>query len=82
VPTSTRPGRNGWPRGQRVGGRTIHCPDVDRTEVLEALQAEGITVSGPYLLQLRSGRRIRPSAVTGGPRPLRPYQDCQSADFA
>jgi hypothetical protein len=31
LPTSIRPGRNGWPRGQRSGGRTIHCPDVDRT---------------------------------------------------
>ena len=31
LPTSIRPGRIGCPCGQRSGGRTIHCPDVDRT---------------------------------------------------
>ena len=31
LPTSIRPGRNTCPRGQCVGGRTIHAPDVDRT---------------------------------------------------
>jgi hypothetical protein len=31
LPTSIQPGRSGCPRGQRSGGRTIHAPDVDRT---------------------------------------------------
>jgi hypothetical protein len=31
LPTSIRPGRNECPLGQRVGGRTIHSPDVDWT---------------------------------------------------
>ena len=31
LPTRKRPGRNGWPRGQRTGGRTIHCRVVERT---------------------------------------------------
>jgi hypothetical protein len=30
VPTSSRPGRSRWPRAQRCGGRTIHCPLVER----------------------------------------------------
>jgi hypothetical protein len=31
LPTSIRPGRSGWPRGQRSGGLTIHCPVVNCT---------------------------------------------------
>lgn len=30
-PTSIRAGRNTCPRGQCNGGRTIHCPPIDRT---------------------------------------------------
>lgn len=30
-PMSTRPGRSVWPRGQRSGGLTMHCSDVDLT---------------------------------------------------
>jgi hypothetical protein len=30
-PTSMRPGRSRWPRGQCSGGRTIHDPSVPRT---------------------------------------------------
>src|SRR5512142_2593968 len=33
-------------------------------EVIEALKAEGITMSAPYLSQLRSGNRTHPSAAT------------------
>jgi ESX-1-secreted protein regulator len=33
-------------------------------EVIAALKAEGITMSAPYLSQLRSGNRTNPSAVT------------------
>jgi transcriptional regulator with XRE-family HTH domain len=33
-------------------------------EVIAALKAEGITMSAPYLSQLRSGNRTNPSAAT------------------
>ena len=33
-------------------------------EVIAALKAEGITMSAPYLSQLRSGNRTNPSATT------------------
>ncbi|MBI3217391.1 MAG: helix-turn-helix transcriptional regulator [Mycobacterium sp.] len=33
-------------------------------EVVAALKAEGITMSAPYLSQLRSGTRVNPSAAT------------------
>lgn len=33
-------------------------------EVIAALRAEGITMSAPYLSQLRSGNRTNPSAAT------------------
>lgn len=33
-------------------------------EVIAALRAEGITMSAPYLSQLRSGNRTNPSATT------------------
>ena len=33
-------------------------------EVLAALKAEGVTMSAPYLSQLRSGNRTNPSAAT------------------
>jgi transcriptional regulator with XRE-family HTH domain len=33
-------------------------------EVIAALKAEGITMSAPYLSQLRSGHRTNPSAAT------------------
>ncbi|MGH3849096.1 MAG: XRE family transcriptional regulator, partial [Pseudonocardiaceae bacterium] len=35
-------------------------------EVIAALKAEGITMSAPYLSQLRSGNRTNPSATTMG----------------
>ena len=35
LPTSICPGRNTCPRGQCVGGRTIHAPAVDRTSSLD-----------------------------------------------
>src|SRR5246127_3535299 len=35
-------------------------------EVIAALKAEGITMSAPYLSQLRSGNRTNPSAATMG----------------
>lgn len=35
-------------------------------EVIAALKAEGITMSAPYLSQLRSGNRRHPSAATRG----------------
>jgi transcriptional regulator with XRE-family HTH domain len=33
-------------------------------EVIAALKAEGVTMSAPYLSQLRSGNRTNPSAMT------------------
>ena len=33
-------------------------------EVIAALKAEGITMSAPYLSQLRSGNRTNPSSAT------------------
>ena len=33
-------------------------------EVIAALKAEGVTMSAPYLSQLRSGNRTNPSATT------------------
>lgn len=33
-------------------------------EVISALKAEGVTMSAPYLSQLRSGNRTNPSATT------------------
>ena len=33
-------------------------------EVIAALKAEGVTMSAPYLSQLRSGNRTNPSAAT------------------
>ncbi|MGO9927815.1 MAG: transcriptional regulator [Mycobacterium sp.] len=35
-------------------------------EVIAALKAEGITMSAPYLSQLRSGNRTNPSSATMG----------------
>src|ERR1700738_5405445 len=36
-------------------------------EVIAALKSEGITMSAPYLSQLRSGNRTNPSAATMAP---------------
>src|SRR6202007_121773 len=41
-------------------GRGAHTS----AEVIAALKAEGITMSAPYLSQLRSGNRTNPSAAT------------------
>lgn len=41
-------------------GRGAHTS----AEVIAALRAEGITMSAPYLSQLRSGNRTNPSAAT------------------
>ena len=41
-------------------GRSQHTS----AEVIAALKAEGITMSAPYLSQLRSGNRTNPSAAT------------------
>lgn len=41
-------------------GRGVHTS----AEVIAALKAEGITMSAPYLSQLRSGNRTNPSTAT------------------
>ncbi len=38
-------------------------------EVIAALRAEGVTMSAPYLSQLRSGNRTNPSTMTMAPLP-------------
>ena len=45
---------------------TVYSPGRGHTsaEVIAALKAEGITMSAPYLSQLRSGNRTNPSSAT------------------
>ena len=46
---------------------TVYPPGRGRhssAEVIAALKAEGITISAPYLSQLRSGNRTNPSTAT------------------
>jgi transcriptional regulator with XRE-family HTH domain len=46
---------------------TVHPPGRGphtSAEVIAALKAEGITMSAPYLSQLRSGNRTNPSSAT------------------
>jgi transcriptional regulator with XRE-family HTH domain len=46
---------------------TVHPPGGaphNSAEVIAALRREGITMSAPYLSQLRSGKRARPSRAT------------------